>query len=151
MTITLLKIWLTEHQGEGDEYDVERAIQMSLESFQAQSQAHVGSDDASANIVHESPSPAYAKTGADSDKTTSGEEKTVELDQGQAGSNPGKTPESRPLPEQEFIKEDQAGPNIGSSRSLDFEVLIVGYEHVIMNCGSAGIRFGWSNLQIRED
>ncbi|GJV48404.1 hypothetical protein Tco_1438616 [Tanacetum coccineum] len=31
-----------EHQGEGDEYDVEHAIQMSLESFQAQSQAHVG-------------------------------------------------------------------------------------------------------------
>nr|GFB75123.1 hypothetical protein [Tanacetum cinerariifolium] len=27
-----------------------------------------------------------------------------------------------------------------SSRSLDFEVLIVGYEHVVMNCGSAGIR-----------
>nr|GEX75087.1 hypothetical protein [Tanacetum cinerariifolium]GEX78772.1 hypothetical protein [Tanacetum cinerariifolium] len=27
-----------------------------------------------------------------------------------------------------------------SSRSLVFEVLIVGYEHVVMNCGSAGIR-----------
>nr|GFB19771.1 hypothetical protein [Tanacetum cinerariifolium] len=26
-----------------------------------------------------------------------------------------------------------------SSGSLDFEVLIVGYEHVVMNCGSAGI------------
>ncbi|GKD23496.1 hypothetical protein Tco_1225199 [Tanacetum coccineum] len=31
-----------EHQGECEEYDMERAIQMSLESFQAQSQAHVG-------------------------------------------------------------------------------------------------------------
>ncbi|GKF17154.1 hypothetical protein Tco_0062072, partial [Tanacetum coccineum] len=30
-----------KHHGEGDEYDVDRAIQMSLESFQAQSQAHV--------------------------------------------------------------------------------------------------------------
>nr|GFA79838.1 RNA-directed DNA polymerase, eukaryota [Tanacetum cinerariifolium] len=38
-----------------------------------------------------------------------------------------------------------------SSESLDFEVLIVGYEHVVMNCGSAGNRFGWINLQIRED
>nr|GEY94220.1 hypothetical protein [Tanacetum cinerariifolium] len=38
-----------------------------------------------------------------------------------------------------------------SSRSLDFEVLIVGYEHVVMNCGSAGNRFGWINLQIHED
>ncbi|GJU61973.1 hypothetical protein Tco_1243808 [Tanacetum coccineum] len=31
-----------EHQGKGEEHDVERAIQMSLESFQVQSQAHVG-------------------------------------------------------------------------------------------------------------
>ncbi|GJW55242.1 hypothetical protein Tco_0099327 [Tanacetum coccineum] len=31
-----------KHQGEGEEFDMERAIQMSMESFQAQSQAHVG-------------------------------------------------------------------------------------------------------------
>ncbi|GJU47941.1 hypothetical protein Tco_1217496 [Tanacetum coccineum] len=116
----------TKHQGEGDEYDVEQAIQMSLESFQAQIQAHVGGvaireptpateeasigrfappqDDASANIVRKSSSPADAETGADIDKTNSGrdtkilqigeeqgedvdnqvnlEEKTAELDQG---------------------------------------------------------------------
>ncbi|GKG08442.1 hypothetical protein Tco_0334274, partial [Tanacetum coccineum] len=69
---------------------------MSLESFQAQSQAHVGGvaiqeprrtpateeastgpstqpqDEASANIVRESPSPADAETGVDTDKTNSG-------------------------------------------------------------------------------
>ncbi|GKF95451.1 hypothetical protein Tco_0288186 [Tanacetum coccineum] len=44
------------------------------------------------------------------------EEKTDELDQGQAGSNPGKTPDSRPPPEQVFIDEDQAGPDPGVSR-----------------------------------
>nr|GEW13044.1 retrovirus-related Pol polyprotein from transposon TNT 1-94 [Tanacetum cinerariifolium] len=109
-----------ENLGEGDEFDVERAIYMSLESFQAHSQAHTPAiekastgpstqphDDASANIVHESPSPADAETGADTDKTNSG---------GQAGSDPGKTFESRPPPEQEFIKEDQAGPDPGVSR-----------------------------------
>nr|GEV02033.1 hypothetical protein [Tanacetum cinerariifolium] len=63
-------------------------------------------DDASANIVHEPPSLTDAET----------EEKIAELDQGQAGSDPGKTPESRPLPEQEFIKEDQVGPDPGVSR-----------------------------------
>nr|GEV34037.1 hypothetical protein [Tanacetum cinerariifolium] len=161
-----------EHQSEGDEHDVELAIQMSLESFLAHSQAHVGrvtiqelvaedtrplplvegkatkegstgpsaqpQDDASANIVHESPSPADDETCADLDKTTSGGDteilhidedqgkdvdnqgnlkgKTVKLDQGQAGSDPGKTPESRPLPEQEFMKEDQARPDPGVSR-----------------------------------
>nr|GEU57683.1 hypothetical protein [Tanacetum cinerariifolium] len=160
-----------EHQGERDEFDVERSIQMSLESFQAQSQAHVSSmairepvaeatrplpvvegkaievastgpcaqpqDDASANIVHESLSPVDAETVADTDKTNSGgdteilhidedqgkdvnnqvdlEEKTVELDQGQARSGPGKTLESRPLVEQEFIEEDQARLDSGVS------------------------------------
>nr|GEU30091.1 copia protein [Tanacetum cinerariifolium] len=146
------------HVNKGDEFDVERAIQMTLESFQASSQAYVGDvairepvaeatrpllvvegkateeastgpstqpqDDASANIVHESPSPANAEIGADTYKTNSGgdkeilqidedqgkdvdnqvnlEEKTAELDQGQAGSDLGKTPESRPLPESGF-------------------------------------------------
>nr|GEX53159.1 hypothetical protein [Tanacetum cinerariifolium] len=59
-------------------------------------------DDASANIVHESPSPADAETGVDTDKTNSGD--------------PGKTPESRPLTEQEFIEEDQARAYPGVSR-----------------------------------
>ncbi|GJS19866.1 hypothetical protein Tco_0448498 [Tanacetum coccineum] len=72
-------------------------------------------DDTSANIVHESPSPTDAETGANTDKTNSGEEKTVEIDEGQAGSDPGKTLESRPPPEQVFIDEDQAGPDPGES------------------------------------
>ncbi|GKC66126.1 hypothetical protein Tco_1098724, partial [Tanacetum coccineum] len=90
-------------------------------------------DDASANIVHDSPSPADAKTRADTDITTSTantevlyaedvlgeeishtlvlEEKTTELYEGQAGPDPGKTPESRPPLEHEHMDEDQAGPN----------------------------------------
>nr|GFC75633.1 hypothetical protein [Tanacetum cinerariifolium] len=34
----------------------------------------------------------------------------------EAGSDPGKTPESRPIPEQEFIEEDPAGPDPGVIR-----------------------------------
>ncbi|GJU21528.1 hypothetical protein Tco_1154870 [Tanacetum coccineum] len=139
-----------EHQGEREEYDVERAIQMSLESFQAHSQVHVGGvairepiakatrplpvrrtpatkeastgpskwpqDDASANIVRESPSPMDAKTGANTDKTNSGEEKTVEIDEDQVGSDPGKAPESRPPPDDDKMDEDQAGPDPGEIR-----------------------------------
>ncbi|GKD22924.1 hypothetical protein Tco_1224627, partial [Tanacetum coccineum] len=151
-----------EHQSEGEEYDVKRAIQMSLESFHAEGHAHVGGvairkpvaeatrplrvvegkgkaiDDTSANIVRDSPSPADAETGDESDKTNSGgdteilhiseeqgedvdnqvnlEEKTAKLDQGQAGSDPGKTLESRPLPEKIFMDEDQAGPDPEESR-----------------------------------
>nr|GEZ31280.1 ribonuclease H-like domain-containing protein [Tanacetum cinerariifolium] len=144
-----------KHQGEGDDFDVERTIKMSLESFQAQSQENVGGvaiqepiaeatrqlpDDTSANIVHESSSHADAKTGVDTDKTNSGgdteiihiyedqgndadnqvnlEEKTAELDEGQARSDPGKTPKSQPPPEQEFMEEDQAGPDPGEPLSL---------------------------------
>nr|GEW64127.1 reverse transcriptase domain-containing protein [Tanacetum cinerariifolium] len=64
-------------------------------------------DDASVNIVHKSSSPADAETGVDTDKTTIG---------GHAGSDPCKTPESQPPPEQEFMKEDEAGPDPGVSR-----------------------------------
>ncbi|GJR57118.1 hypothetical protein Tco_1499280 [Tanacetum coccineum] len=197
-----------EQEGKGEDYDMERAIQMSLESFQAQGHAHVGGvaiqepvaeairplpvvkgkgkaivtkeqaaqsllalhtpkrrsttdqfifqrrtpateeastrpsaqpqDDTSANIIRDSPSSADAEIGARSDKANSGgdteilqitedlgedvdkleniEEKTVELDQDQAGSDPGETHESQPPPEQVLMDEDQAGPDLGISR-----------------------------------
>nr|GEU37981.1 retrovirus-related Pol polyprotein from transposon TNT 1-94 [Tanacetum cinerariifolium] len=197
-----------KHQGEGDKHDMELAIQMSLESFQAQSQAHVSGvairepvaeatqpllvverkckaivteeqaahsllalrtpkrrstmdqfifqrripdieasstrpstqdqDDTSANIVCDSPSPTDAKTCAEFEKTNSGgdtkilqideeqrkdvdeqvnlEENMDELDQGQARSDPGRTHESRPPPEQVVMDEDQARPDPGESR-----------------------------------
>ncbi|GJT11277.1 hypothetical protein Tco_0858319 [Tanacetum coccineum] len=95
-------------------------------------------DDTSANIICDSPSPVDAETGARSDKTSSesnteivqitkelGEdvkkqenvkEKTMELDQDQAGSDPGETLESQPQPEQVHMEEDQAGPDPGISR-----------------------------------
>nr|GEU47922.1 hypothetical protein [Tanacetum cinerariifolium] len=123
-----------KYQGEGDEDDMERAIQMTIEasstgpSTQAQ-------DDTSANIVHDSPSPADAEIGVaseknnnegdteilqidkeqgkDVDEQVNPKEKTDELDQGQARSDPGRTPESRPLPEHVVIDEDQAGPDLG--------------------------------------
>ncbi|GKA88737.1 hypothetical protein Tco_0810501 [Tanacetum coccineum] len=52
-------------------------------------------DDTSANIVRDTPSPPDAEIG-----------KTVELDEGRAGSGPDNTLESRPPPD-----EDQAGSN----------------------------------------
>ncbi|GJZ44085.1 hypothetical protein Tco_0591340 [Tanacetum coccineum] len=92
-------------------------------------------DDTSANIVHDSPSPADAETGADTDRTNSGgdteilqfgdeqgddvteevnlEDKTAEIDEGQVGSDPAKTPESRRLPDDNKMDENQAGPDPG--------------------------------------
>ncbi|GKA28711.1 hypothetical protein Tco_0714956, partial [Tanacetum coccineum] len=94
-------------------------------------------DDTSENVVRDTSSPADAETSADTEKSNNEtdteilnvdeergedvsnmvelEERTVELDEGQARSDPGKTPESRPPPEREFIEEDQAGPNPGQS------------------------------------
>nr|GEV93449.1 hypothetical protein [Tanacetum cinerariifolium] len=122
-----------EHQGEGDEDDMERAIHMTSStkpSIQAQ-------DNTSANIVCDSPSPVDAETcvaskntnsegeteilqidkekGKDVDKQVNLKEKTDELDQGQAGSEPGRTLEAQPPPEQVFIDEDHAGLDPGES------------------------------------
>ncbi|GKD15559.1 hypothetical protein Tco_1199966 [Tanacetum coccineum] len=94
-------------------------------------------DDTFANVVPDTPSLADVETGADTEKSNSGgdteilnvaeeqggdvsntvdlEERTVELDEGQAGSDPGKIPESRPLPERVLMEEDQAGSNPGQS------------------------------------
>ncbi|GJX60587.1 hypothetical protein Tco_0291977 [Tanacetum coccineum] len=74
-------------------------------------------DNTSANIVRDSPSLADAKTGADTEKTDSREEKTAEIDEGQDGSDPGKTPESRPPPDDDKMDEDHAGPDPGESRA----------------------------------
>nr|GEU54546.1 hypothetical protein [Tanacetum cinerariifolium] len=130
------------HQGKSDEDDMELAIQMSLESFQAQSQAYTGGMAIQEPIVEATrPLPVVegkdAKTGARSDKTSSGgdmevlqitkeleedvgkqeniKEKTMELDQGQDGPEPGRTPKSPPPLVQEVMDEDQVGPDHGES------------------------------------
>ncbi|GJT99696.1 hypothetical protein Tco_1110035 [Tanacetum coccineum] len=90
-------------------------------------------DDTSINIICDSPSPMDAEIGADTDKTNSGgdtkilqigeeqgddvanvvnlDEKTGEIDEGQARPDPGKTPKPRPLLGDDKMDEDQAGPN----------------------------------------
>ncbi|GJW02277.1 hypothetical protein Tco_1561133 [Tanacetum coccineum] len=70
-------------------------------------------DDTSSNVVRDTSSPADAKTGADMEK--SNKERTIELDEGQTRSDPGKTPESRPPPDLELMEEDQAGSKPGQS------------------------------------
>nr|GEU85184.1 Gag-Pol polyprotein [Tanacetum cinerariifolium] len=94
-------------------------------------------DDTSANLVCDTPSPIDVETCAKTDKTNSEgdgeilnigeeqredtankvdlEEKNAKINEGQAGSDPGKTPESRPPPERVLMKEDQAGPIHGQS------------------------------------
>nr|GEU49932.1 histone deacetylase 14 [Tanacetum cinerariifolium] len=86
-------------------------------------------DDTSAHIIRDSSFPADAETGAASEKTNSGgdteilqtneeqgnnvdkqvnlKEKINKLDQGQAGSDPGRTLESRPPPEPVVIDKYQ--------------------------------------------
>ncbi|GJS79813.1 hypothetical protein Tco_0729694 [Tanacetum coccineum] len=102
-------------------------------------------DDTSANIVLDTPSPTDAETGAETDKMNSEgdneiliigeeqgedvankvnlEENTAKIDKGQAGSDPGKTPEksaeSQPPPEHKVMKEDQAGSNPGLNETFD--------------------------------
>ncbi|GJR58396.1 hypothetical protein Tco_1500558 [Tanacetum coccineum] len=166
----------TKPQVEDDEYNLQRGIQMILESLHEQGQgrqAPVGGvairetnpgliqklpevegkgkgivseekDDTSANVVYDTSSPADSTNdvnnvadmelstskadteilnvdeehGKEVSHTVALEERTVKLDEGQAGSDPGKTPESRPLPKEDHARSDpgqshvaQVGPN----------------------------------------
>ncbi|GKF03682.1 hypothetical protein Tco_0030605, partial [Tanacetum coccineum] len=67
-----------------------------------------------------------AETGADTDKTNNeGDTEILQIgeEQGQAGSDPGKTPESRPPPDDDKMDKDQARPDPGESRvALDPQI-----------------------------
>ncbi|GJY23642.1 hypothetical protein Tco_0397300 [Tanacetum coccineum] len=114
-----------EQEGAGEEYDMERAIQMSLESRipttkEASTRPSAQPlDDTSANITRDSPSPIDAETGARSDKTSSGD---------RDGSDPGETLESRPQPEQLMHDEFLADLYPKVQESLKFSA----DEHVIL-------------------
>ncbi|GKE42594.1 hypothetical protein Tco_1469878, partial [Tanacetum coccineum] len=129
------KLLIVEAKGKGIATDEQRRILVTEDASTRPSAQP--EDDTSKNIIRDSLSPTDAETSANSDKTNSEgdteilnigeeqgedvankvnlEEKTAEIDEGQAGSDPGKTPESRPPPERVLTKEDQAGPNPGQS------------------------------------
>nr|GEW57191.1 integrase, catalytic region, zinc finger, CCHC-type, peptidase aspartic, catalytic [Tanacetum cinerariifolium] len=104
--LSLLALHMPKRRSTTNQFIFQRrtsAIDLSSTGSSAQAQ-----DDTSANIARDSPSPDDAETSDASEKTNSGE-KTDELDQGQTGSDPGRTPESQPLPKQVVMDEDQAG------------------------------------------
>ncbi|GJW39727.1 hypothetical protein Tco_0065572 [Tanacetum coccineum] len=133
-----------EQEGAGEEYDIERAIQMSLELFQAQGHAHVGGV-AIQELVAEAIRPLpFSRTSATKEASTGpsaqpqddmsaniirDSQSAIDVETGArsdktssgsdtkiAGSDPGETLESRPQPEQVHMEEDQAGPDPGISR-----------------------------------
>ncbi|GJW97200.1 retrovirus-related pol polyprotein from transposon TNT 1-94 [Tanacetum coccineum] len=97
---------------------VAKVYNMSLESFQAQGHAHVGGVAIQEPIAEAiRPLPVVEGKGkAIMLKQENVKEKIVELDQDQAGSDPGETLESRPQPEQVHMEEDQARPDLGIIR-----------------------------------
>ncbi|GJZ00567.1 hypothetical protein Tco_0517996 [Tanacetum coccineum] len=122
-----------EPQGEEVDYDLQRGITQKLPIVKGKGkgiatyeqkrtsvteEASTGpsaqtEDDTSANIVRDTSSLSYDETGADVEK--SDKERTVDHDEGQVGSDPGRTSESRPPPKHEAIEEDQAGSDPGKS------------------------------------
>nr|GEV05697.1 hypothetical protein [Tanacetum cinerariifolium] len=81
--------------------------------MELQSQAHVGEVTIQEPVAEATrPLPVVKGKGADSDKTTSGgDTEILQIDEDQGLIKPGKTPESRPPPEQEFMEEDQVRPD----------------------------------------
>ncbi|GKA85413.1 retrovirus-related pol polyprotein from transposon TNT 1-94 [Tanacetum coccineum] len=145
-----------EHQGEGEEYDVEseatrplpvvegkgKAIATNEQAAQSLLALHTPKrrsitdqfifqrrtstteeastgpfaqpqDDASTNIVRESLSTCNAEIMLIQTRTNSGGD--MRYTQQNAGSDPGKTPKSRPPPDDDKMDEDQAGPDPGES------------------------------------
>ncbi|GKB74634.1 retrovirus-related pol polyprotein from transposon TNT 1-94 [Tanacetum coccineum] len=109
-----------------DQYIFQRRIPVTYEASTRPSAQP--KDDTSANVVRDTPSPTNAETGARTDKTNNEgdteilnigeeqgedvadkvnlEEKTTEIDEGQAGSDPGKILESQPPLERVLMEED---------------------------------------------
>nr|GEW05388.1 retrovirus-related Pol polyprotein from transposon TNT 1-94 [Tanacetum cinerariifolium] len=99
---SLLALYTPKRRSTTKQFVLQRRAPITKEaSTEPSAQAQ---DDTSINIVYNSPSPGDTET-----KT----EKTNELDQGQAGSDPGRILESRPLPKQVVMNEDQAGSDPG--------------------------------------
>ncbi|GJT35146.1 hypothetical protein Tco_0925565 [Tanacetum coccineum] len=134
-TQSLLALHTPKRRSTTDQFIFQRWTPATKEaSTRPSAQPH---HDTSANVIRKSSSPIDAKTCAESDKINNGgdteilqiteeleedtdkrvnlEEKTAELDQDQAGSDPGETHESRTSPKQAFMDEDQARPNPGES------------------------------------
>ncbi|GJU28424.1 hypothetical protein Tco_1167045 [Tanacetum coccineum] len=129
------KLPIVKGKGKGIATDEHRRIPVTEEASTGPSTQP--EDDTSTNIVRDTLSPTDVETGVASDKKNSEgdteilnigeeqgedvadkvnlEEKTAEIDEGQAGSDPGKPPESRPPPERVFMEEDQARPDPGQS------------------------------------
>ncbi|GJT87755.1 hypothetical protein Tco_1069472 [Tanacetum coccineum] len=107
-------------QGKGEEYDVERAIQMSLESFQAHGQALVGGvafrKPMASGITQNLPVVEGKGKGITTDELAAYEADIEILSVGEERpQDPGKSAESRPPPEHEVMKKDQVGSNPGLS------------------------------------
>ncbi|GJV22353.1 hypothetical protein Tco_1371373 [Tanacetum coccineum] len=122
-------------KGKGKGIATDEQVAQSLFELQQQKKKSITDqyDDTSANTVRDTPSPSDDETGATMEKATSeadtevlrvedeqGEEvsHTVALDEGQAGPDPGETPEHGVLagPNPEPRHEDQAGSDPGQSR-----------------------------------
>ncbi|GKA45151.1 integrase, catalytic region, zinc finger, CCHC-type containing protein [Tanacetum coccineum] len=72
-------------------------------------------DDTSVNVVHDTSSPADSTNDAETTADMEQSNNETRDSECQAGSDPGKTPESRPPPELELKEEDQAGSDPGQS------------------------------------
>ncbi|GJX88102.1 hypothetical protein Tco_0340116 [Tanacetum coccineum] len=159
---SLLDLQKPKKRSTTDQYIFQRRIPVTQDASTGTSTQP--QDDTSTNVVRDTPSPADARTGADTKKSNSEgdteiinvdeergedasnmmalEERTVELDESQAGSDPSKTPKSRPLLEHVLMEEDQARSNPGQSHVLTSEEQV----HLENTLSSLGTLSSMKNL-----
>ncbi|GJZ58439.1 retrovirus-related pol polyprotein from transposon TNT 1-94, partial [Tanacetum coccineum] len=118
-----------QSKGEGkcEDFEFERALKMCLDSFQAQSREPIGGvaiRELISKTICKLPEVEGKGTkvrkgdeeqGDEASTKVALEEKTTNIDEDQAGSEPGKTTDSRSPPEHENMDEDQDGSDPGKS------------------------------------
>nr|GEW45622.1 hypothetical protein [Tanacetum cinerariifolium] len=109
-----------EPQVKDDEYNLQRGNQMSLESLQAPI-GRVVAREPDQGFIRKLLDVEGIRKGEEVSNTVALEERNIELDEGQARLDHGKTLESRPLPERKFMEEDQAGSDPGQRTSPHIE------------------------------
>ncbi|GJR73906.1 retrovirus-related pol polyprotein from transposon TNT 1-94 [Tanacetum coccineum] len=110
---SLLELQTPKKSSTMDQYIFQRRILVTEEASTRPSAPP--EDDTSKNIVYTEILNIVEEQGEDVANQVNLEDNTAKIDEGQAGSDLGKTPKSRPPPERVLMEEDQAGPDPGQS------------------------------------
>ncbi|GKE07726.1 hypothetical protein Tco_1411277, partial [Tanacetum coccineum] len=136
-----------EGKGKGIMFDEQAAQSLLHLQKPKKHNAETGADSKKSKIEADTKILNFdEEQGEDVSNMVALEERTIELDEGQAGLDPGKTPESRPLPERKFMEEDQDGSDPGQIHK-NLKLTTEEQVHIENPPSSSGTRSLMKNLE----